>query len=267
MHATRRTALVVALPAVIAGAAVLPWVLGWSHLPEPVATHWTIGGGPDGNMSRAAAAASTVIPALAGALVFAAVGLRAGPRGLAAGAVATGVIAAGLGGVFAAVSLVTVLANAGASSWRRADVAVGDVAVAVLAAVAGAGLAATRALGPPRTVPTPAAGPHDPAAAPAVRVGPGGRAGWVGSCHAHWPLGAAAVAALVAVGVALVSLWLAAVLALVPLALLAVATVHVSVGVHGVRAASAMGWPGVSFALAEIASVRAIDLTPRRWGG
>jgi hypothetical protein len=41
----------------------------------------------------------------------------------------------------------------------------------------------------------------------------------------------------------------------------------VSVGAHGIRAASAIGWPGVSFALAEIASVRAIDLKPLQWGG
>jgi Domain of unknown function (DUF1648) len=267
MHRTRRTALVVALPVVIAGVAVLPWVLAWSGLPDPVATHWAIGGEPDGHMSRAAAAVYTVVPALAGALVMAAVGRRAEPQGLAPGAVATGVIAAGLGGVFAVVSLTTVLANAGASSWRGAGVAVGVVVVAVLAAMAAAGLAAASALGSPRAMPAPAAGPDDPAVAPAVRVGPGERVGWVGACDVRWPLGVAAIVALVAAGSALVSLWVAALLALVPLVLLAFATVHVSVGTRGIRAACAIGWPGVSFPLAEIASVRAINLQPLRWGG
>jgi hypothetical protein len=214
-----------------------------------------------------AAAASTIVPALAGALVFAAVGRRAGPRGLAPGAIATGVIAAGLGGVFAAVSLGTVVANSGASSWHGADVAVGVVVVAVLGAMAAAGLVAAHALGPPRAVPTRAPGPDDPAVAPAVRVGPGERVGWVGACHGRWPLGAAAATAVLAAGVALVDLWLGALLALIPLALLAIATVHVSVGTRGIRAASAIGWPGVSFALDEIASVRAIDLKPLQWGG
>jgi hypothetical protein len=266
MHATRRTALVVALPAAIAGAAVLPWVLGWSRLPDPVATHWAIGGAPDGHMARGVAAASTIVPALVAALVVAAVGRRSGPPGLAPGAVATGVIGAALGAVFAAVGLVTVVANAGASSWHDADVATGLVVVAVLAAMAAAGLAAARALGPPRPVPTPA-GPDAPAAAPAVRVGPGERVAWVGSCHARWPLVTAAATALVAAGTALVSLWLAALFALIALSLLAVGTVHVSVGVRGIRAASAVGWPGVSLPLADIASVRAIDLQPMRWGG
>ncbi len=265
MHATRRTALVVALPAVIAGGALLPWVVAWSRLPDPVATHWAIGGDPDGHLSRAVAAASTVVPALVGAVLFAAVGWRKGARGLAPGAVATGVLAAGLGGVFAALSLVTVVANVGASSWHGADVAVGVVVVAVLAAMAGAGLVAARALGPPRAVPT--TGLDDPAGGAAVPVGPGERVGWVGACHARWPLRAAVVAGLVAVGAALVSLWLAALLAIVPVALLATATVHVSVGAHGIRAASAIGWPSVSFTLAEIASVRAIDLKPLQWGG
>lgn len=33
---------------------LVPLIVGWSHLPDPVATHWGIGGVPDGQMSLAA---------------------------------------------------------------------------------------------------------------------------------------------------------------------------------------------------------------------
>ena len=73
------------------------------------------------------------------------------------------------------------------------------------------------------------------------------------------------VAAVVAAVVG--ALWLVATSALVALAVLLVGAVHVTVGVHGVRVASPVGWPAVTVPLDQIASARAIDLRPVDWGG
>jgi len=56
--------------AAIAAIAVVPWLVWWSSLPEPVATHWSIGGDANGHLSRATACA-----VLAGLAVVLATGM------------------------------------------------------------------------------------------------------------------------------------------------------------------------------------------------
>ena len=125
MSRTHRTLVGLVLPAAIALVATVPWVVAWSDLPDPVATHWELAGHPDGHAPLAAALALLAGPALAGAVVLAGVAAAAAPPSAAArrrsrpnGAALVGVVAAALGGLFAVLSLGVVVANAGAASSR-----------------------------------------------------------------------------------------------------------------------------------------------------
>jgi hypothetical protein len=275
MSRTRRTLVGLVLPAAIALVATVGWVVAWSDLPDPVATHWDLAGHPDGHAPPPAALALLAGPAVAGALVLAGV---CAARGAAAhrspaavppdGTALVGVLAAALGGLFAVLSLGVVVANAGAASWRDADLPLPWALAAVTALVA-AGAAARAGLGPIRLgAPPSAALAGSGTGAGSLVLRPGERAGWVGAGHARWPVVTAAVAVLVAaVAAAVGALWLVATCALVALAVLLVGAVHVTVGVHGVRVASPVGWPAVTVPLDQITSARAIDLRPVDWGG
>ena len=259
--ASRRLVAGIVLPVAIVAVSVVPWILVWSRLPDPVATHWGLGETPNGHQSAGAAAALMIIPALVAAVVVAAVARR--PATAVSPRAAMGaVVAAGLGGLFAIMSVSVALANAGAATWHDASLnglwVLASIAAGLLTAAA-----AARSLGPAAGVL--ASGPAErPAGVP---VAAGERVAWVGACHARWPLWTAAAAAAGA-GIALfAALWLAATLALVAVAVALVGTVHVTVGEGGVRAAAAPGWPAVSFPLSRIEAARAIDLQPMRWGG
>ena len=80
MDRTRRTLQDVGvrllLPAAIALVATLPWLVAWSDLPDPVATHWGLTGDPHGHAPAAVALALLVVPAVAAAVVLAAVAVH-----------------------------------------------------------------------------------------------------------------------------------------------------------------------------------------------
>jgi Domain of unknown function (DUF1648) len=275
MSRTHRTLVGLALPAAIALVATVPWVVAWSDMPDPVATHWDLAGHPDGHAPPAAALALLAAPALAGALVLAGVcaargaSVRRSPAAVAPdGTALVGVGAAALGGLFAVLSLGVVVANAGAASWRDADLPL-PWALAAVAGLVAAGGVARAGIGPIRLGAPPATSLDGPGAgAGSLVLRPGERAGWVGAGHARWPgvtAGGLVVAAVVAAVVG--ALWLVATCALVALAVLLVGAVHVTIGVQGVRVASPVGWPAVTVPLDQITAARAIDLRPVDWGG
>ena len=277
MGRTRRTvqdvSVAVLLPATIALVATLPWLVAWSDLPDPVATHWGLTGDPNGHASPTVALVLLVVPAVAAAVVLAAVAVHTrrdrGKGPVPSGPALAGVLAAGLGALFAVLSLAVVVANAGATSWHEAELPL-VWALASVAAMIAAGWAAAVALGPIRlgvpAAPDAPGAPGEPAAGLALR--PGERAGWVGAGHARWPLLTAAALGLAAVVAAvLTALWVAAVCALAGLAILLVGEVHVTAGVQGVRVSSPVGWPRVTLPLDQIEAARAILLRPRDWGG
>jgi len=274
MDRTRRTLQDVGvgllLPAAIVLAATLPWLVAWSDLPDPVAAHWDLAGDPDGHASPVLALALVAVPAIAAALVLAAVAAhtRRGRRHgvVPAGPALVGALAAGLGALFAVLSLGVVVANAGATSWQDAELPLAWALASVVALIA-AGWGAAVALGPIRLgAPAAPDAPGSHAAALALR--PGERAGWVGTGHARWPLATAAVLAVAAIVAAVVTaLFVAAVCALAGLLVLLVGAVHVTAGVQGVRVSSPVGWPRVTLPLDQIESARAIELRPMDWGG
>ena len=278
MDRTRRTVrdvgVCLLLPAAIALVATLPWLLAWSDLPDPVATHWGLTGDPNGHASPAVALALLVVPAVAAAVILAAVAIHTrrdrGKGPVPAGPALAGVLAAGLGALFAVLSLAVVVANAGATSWHEAELPL-VWALASVAAMIAAGWAAAVALGPIRlgapAAPDVPGGPREQGGAGLV-LRPGERAGWVGAGHARWPLMTAAVLAVATVVAAVVTaFWVAAVCALAGLAMLLVGEVHVTASVHGVRVSSPVGWPRVTLPLDQIEAARAIVLRPVDWGG
>jgi hypothetical protein len=278
MDRTRRTLLDVGgsllLPAAIVVVATLPWLVAWSDLPDPVATHWDLDGDPNGHAPAAVALALLVIPALAAAMVLAAVAVHTrrdrGKRPVPAGPALAGVLAAGLGALFAVLSLAVVIANAGATSWHEAELPLGW-ALASVAAMIASGWAAAVALRPIRlgapAAPDAPGGTGEQGGA-GLALRPDERAGWVGAGHARWPLVTAAALAVATVVAAVVTAsWVAAVCALTGLSILLVGAVHVTAGVQGVRAASPVGWPRVTLPLDQIEAARAIVLRPTDRGG
>jgi len=261
------------LPVTIALVATLPWLVAWSDLPDPVATHWDLAGDPNGHAPPALALALLVVPAVAAAAVLAAVAVHTrrgrGQARVPAGPALAGVLAAGLGALFAVLSLGVVVANAGATSWREAELPLAW-ALASVAAMIAAGWAAAVALGPIRLgAPAAPDAPADTGEQQAhLTLRPGERAGWVGAGHARWPLMTAGALGLAAIVAAVVTaLWVAAVCALVGLAVLLVGEVHVTAGVQGVQVSSPVGWPRVTLPLDQIEAARAIVLRPTDWGG
>jgi hypothetical protein len=266
------------LPLTLALVAVLPWVAAWGDLPDPMATHWDTSGRPDGHSPPLLAATLTAGPAVVAAAVLAAA-LRTArrrsspprpappapgrPQAIPHSALAA-VVAAAVGGQFCALSYVLTWANAGASSWEQADAALGWILLVTVAGMALPVLAVARAVrAGAAEAPAPGAG-SDGGAKPRAASE---RVAWVGECHARWPYPVAAVLVVAAAIGAAVSLWLTALLALVAIAVTAFGSVHVSVGVRGVRVATSTGWPRVRVPLRRIATARAVDLAPLRWGG
>ena len=269
-------AAAVAIGLVIAVAAVAPFLLWWHRLPSPMAVHWDAAGAPDGAMTKAAAAALSVIPAglcglLAAALCLPVAAGHRSPASLGAAKLAS--ITAGIGTLLAVTGWATAAANAGAGSWHAAGrlglplIALGVVAgILVLLGMAGltqvrrradAGGAGAAAVTPP---------------GPGGLLGPGQRGAWTGRARLTWwvpvvLIVAAAVNVVLALvrGVALVMLIPLAVLLLVYLAL---GWVRVTVDWRGLRIRyGALPWPVTRYPLPRIRAADRIDLKPMQWGG
>jgi len=232
--------------------AVVPAAVWWSRLPHRMATHWDLGGRPDGSMSRAAA-----VGLLLGVAVVAGVasGAFAARRSRAAGLVG------GLAALFAWVTWTTVLANEGARSWRSAShvslvVVVPGVVIGVVTAVAIERALPRRPL-PELDHPLPSAGLR-----PGERAAWSGRVGWT-------PVLPAAVALLALVVLAFVRAWPVVVpLVVVAVALSAFCPVRVSADRRGLLVRYGwLPWPVTHIPLSNILRADAIDLQPMEWGG
>ncbi len=244
------------VPVALVVLAAVPWVLAWSSLPDPVASHFALDGTADGHLPRGALAAIHVLGAAAcAALLRRSVRAPHGQTPAEAGVVTF--VGAVLGGVGATI----VVANHDLDDWRDATLGLGWV-VAVL------GVAAAAALGVAVTITR-----HVPAPAPAsdagVAVTPGARATWTGSASSTGVLGGAAAAAVLG-SVALVVVPSPAVgvtLLVVGVVLATFATVRVRVDSAGVHVRGTFPVPSVHLPLAEIERVTSEDVRPMAWGG
>jgi hypothetical protein len=264
----RRILALYALPAVVLVSIAAPVPVFADRLPDPIATHWGLTGGPDGSSARTPAWLVTVA---VWALTWAALIWRSRRPGPRAGVrMPELVFALAAGGLLAGLSVVTVVANLDAASWRDA----GSLPIwAVLAA-----LAAAFALGAAGAVlesgrPAPARPDRLTGPLPTVGLAPGQRAVWLGRASSRLlivvTLPAAAGLAIAALIVGPPEGWiLLFAAAVVGVAAALTATIDVTVAPTGVRVGfGPFGVPRKVIPLDRIERADAIDVEPRAWGG
>ena len=237
--------------------AIGPWLVWWSSLPDPVASHWDIHGHADGHLAPIA-----LLLAFGGVAALLAAGAAASGRTESAlpRLVSSAPVLAFVGGVLAVTSLASVLANRDAASWDAAR-------LPLLWMIAAPVFGAAAAFGTARALPRPTAATNA-APPPSLTVGATERIAWMGRCSAPWIVVLAA--ALAVAGVVTTVLWPAPGGEIVLLSAVAVAlssSVHVVVGGKGVRVSAPPGWPTVTVPLERIESAEAIALSPMQWGG
>jgi hypothetical protein len=255
-------ALAFAAPVAVGAAGVAAWPLAGDRLPARVATHWGPSGTPDGASDRGTAAATFAIGIGIAALVAAA-GLVARRRrhdDAPATASVSATVGAFVAGLLGTLSVGTVVANLDATNWQDADL---PLVVLVAAPVVAVGCGALVAWA---TAPRPA---DAPGAAPVPEAGPpASRTAWAGTAHARWAWLTAAAAAVGAAAVLPLAPVVSLALAFLAASVGWVASLRVTVGVHGVRVRSGVSpWPSVHLPLATIAASTAIKVRPREWGG
>jgi hypothetical protein len=263
-----RRVLALALPVAAGAAGVVAWPLAGDRLPDRVATHWGLSGAPNGASALNVAAAIFAFGiALAAVVAAAALVARRRPRPEAPPAASAGVIlGAFLAGLLGALSVATVLANLDAARWQDADLPLLVLPAAPALAVACGALAAWATA--PRLADDSGAGAgagvlRGPAPAP-----PAARIAWTGTAHARWAWLTAACAAAGAVAVVRVAPVVALTLAVVAVSVGFIASLRVTIGVHGIRVRAGLTpWPSVHLPLTAIAAAGAVDVRPREWGG
>jgi Protein of unknown function (DUF1648) len=256
----RRRLSIASIPVSAAVVATIA-LLGWrTTLPDPLASHFSAAGRPDGSMSRNVFCWVMVNVAVLVAIVGAMASLRTFGRGIVTTwASATSFIA----WLIAGVSVWTVVTQHDIARWSdaRDPRAIGLIAVVGVAALAAA-LASRLAL----SLPAPAS-----TVAPTARLGIGAdeRATWTQTLTSPWPLVVAFGGAAIAVdgliagqGVLAVT---GAVLAIVGVE---VHAIRVTVDRRGLAISwGPLGIPRTHIAIDRIASAAAIDIRPTEWGG
>jgi hypothetical protein len=255
----KRTVLGLVVPFAWLVAAVAPFAVAWHHLPDPIATHWTLFGDPNGAMPLVTAAAlhgGVALLAAIGAFVVTRPGDH--PRGIA-----TGVgLATFVGSLVAAIAVAVVIANYKAGGWRDAH----QNTLALLLAPAFACIATALASRAARSL--------EPAARVAVPLSTVGlaateRAAWAGRARNRgFAVGGIAALAVAAVAYGLGNTPTAITLAIVGIVMVPFAELHARVDDRGlVVGFGPIAWPRIHVALADIRTARAIDVEPMKHGG
>lgn len=233
---------------------LLPIAVGWSSLPDPVATHWGAGGVPDGTTPKAWLWALPVIVVAIGLLTTSFLRRGGGPS-------AEGVAIVGLmGGIGFWVSTILVVLNSGADSWEESGSFDWWQVVGVLAA--GAVFAWIGYLFGRRWYPPAPIEPDSPA--PALELGGDEQAVWAGSVRVWWPI--------------LLLLPFGAVFLFLPGAMRWISLVFVALGFLFSRIAVVVDREGLRvrllgfltvkrIPLERVANSRPIDLEPAQWAG
>ncbi len=230
-------------------------------VPDPLATHWGIDSRPNGYMSlRGFAFVSLTIP---GAAVLAAivVALFSGDGHVQRAALSAAGAAAAF---FGLLTILTVEANVGGTTWADARSVGWPVAFAAMAVLLGGGAFGWRVAGRVSPIVRPVI-----ATTSSIGLRPGEIAVWSGRASSR-------VMALTGIGDLLVAAILAVVapapiafvlLAMAPILLL-FAEITVTVDRRGLRVAfGPLRWPVRRLPLASIAQAEAIDVRPMQWGG
>jgi hypothetical protein len=250
------------VPAAWLVASIAPFAAAWTRLPEPMACHWSLSGGPDGALPRLSLlvlhAASATLAAIGARL---AVRRAPGPPGSIAPAVG---LATFVGTLFALLALTVVWLNLDAASWRDAGrLPLWGIAGLLVATSGAAALASRGARRLERAA--------DPGRAgrASVGLGPSERAFWAAGAR-NGVVGAASVVLVgAAVAAAVVaSPRLAALLLVVAAVTATFSRARVQVNADGLRVAlGPWSFPRLRVPLARIREARAIRVTPLAHGG
>jgi hypothetical protein len=259
MDRYQRAIVGVVYPLAIVALAVVPWLVTAGDLPHPIAVHFAADGRANGSMPALGEVVLLVL--LSG---VPAVALARMVRHPSTEHVVSAPIAAFVGLVSGTLWLFTAVANRGHDDWHEVHLRGGYVAGSLVGSVCAVLpitlLARRRAAAEDALVDR-----------PALQLDAGERVAWFGGARSYPFLVGGCTFLVAAAVVALRSaatLGLAATFAVVGVAFLAFATVHVSVGRGGVRVRSGpFGWPSVRFGLAQIESAAAVDVKPLGMGG
>lgn len=252
-----------AVPLATFAATALTLLSWWDELPDPIATHWTTSGAPDGFSSPAVLLAWF---AVLGTATLAATLWGARPE--SSGAVRTIVSLASGTGVFLMVSVLGTLAP------QRGIPDAATVPLPGWAFLWGAlaGIAAgfvTALLVPRWSSPPPTDGLTR--VGPIAELGPTERVVWTRVASTARPgviIAVAATLLVLVLSLVAAAWWLLVFVALLVLLLVAVLTVRVMVDPNGLRVAGPLGWPRVQIRTDDVASVATADVHAlREFGG
>jgi len=231
---------------------LIPLAIGWGDLPDPVATHWGLGGAPDGSTSLAFVPLIHVGLVALGLLTTSLFRVEGEPTAEAFAMLGL------MGGLGLALNITLVQLNRGVEVWTEA----GEFsfwylgAVLVGAFVGGAiGFSVGRHWHPVRETKA--------GAVPVVDVAIGERVSWVGRATAKWPLFMLGGVAIIFVLIPETGRWIAILLLILTVMFL---QVEANVNNDGLRIRLG-GIPVKKYPLSTIKSAQAIDLEPAAWGG
>ncbi len=242
-----------AVPLVIYGSIIVPFVLFWSDLPNPMASHWSLSGNADGAMPPIVLL--VLLVGIAAAVHVAVVRVVTRTPVEAASFVAGLYV---IGAVLAGVGWLSVLANRDQGSWEAAD-GVGLLQILVLVAVAGvAGFVGWVLVGG-RSVDRPDAD------RPMLDVAEPGHVVWAsrGTGKLFYVVGAV----LIVAGLATWG-WSTVVLIVIGIVIVTFAEVRTTVSNRGVIVS--MGWLGIPSWTVPLSSLTAAEIeviSPMSYGG
>ena len=231
---------------------LLPLIVAWGQLPDPVATHWGFGGEPNGSMPLALTPLLQIGIVAIGLLTTSLFRVEGEPTAEAFAMVGL------MGGLGFVLNISLVQLNWGAETWTDAGgFTMWHLAAVLVGAFLGgvAGYVLGRRWYPVKET----AG----VAGPIVDVADGERVAWVGRTAVRWPVFLLGGAAVIFVLIPGWGRWLALLFVLLTILFL---QVEANVNNDGVRIRLS-GIPVKKYPLADIGSARAIDLEPAAWGG
>ncbi len=233
---------------------LLPLLVGWSNLPDPLAIHWGIGGSPDNAWPKNAAALLPISMVAIGLFTTSLFRIESKPTAEAFAMVGL------MGGLGFSLMVSLVYLNWDAPTWQEAGAFTWWQLVAVLATGAlGAWIGYVLGI---RRYPRPET--SESVAGPELELGDGETVSWIGGCSVKWPL--VLLGGLALVFFLMPGWWKLLGLAFVVLGFLFL-WVYVVINSHGLQVRLGGGVPVKRIPLDRIKTVQAIDLEPSQWSG